>query len=459
MKISDLSVRELAEQIHKRELKCVDVATEFLNNIEQNSHLNAFIYVNREQVLAEAARLDQEADTGHFRGPLHGVPISIKDNIHVKEMPNSAGTPSLKIFTPITDSTSVELLRHAGCLILGKNNMHELAFGATSDNKAYGRVHNPHDTRYSAGGSSGGSGAAVAAHLVPASLASDTGGSLRIPSSVNGLSGFRPSLNRYSHSGVTPMCHCRDTVGPIAHTVQDLILLDEVLSWGHTFESKVSSLKGLRLGVSTDILCASLDPEVEEAFENAKNILARSGVDIVEVDFHKVKKLHDECAGPLLFNGPGLEMPGYLQKYNIPLTVKEIAAQIASPDVKMLYEKFVLVDHVNLEEHDRLEKEVRPALIEAYKELFDKYEIKALIFPTIPCMPVKFEDIKPETLPLLIRNTSPGSTASMPGLSIPMHHAKSRLPIGLEIDGLENSDQLVLSIGKLIQEVFNKELN
>ena len=173
--ITDLSVKTLAERIRKRELTCVEVATAFLDVIEQKKHLNANIYVNRERALDEAALMDKEADAGSFRGDFHGVPISIKDNIHIKGIPNTAGSPALRDFVPSEDAACITLLRQAGFLFIAKNNMHEMAFGMTSDNKEFGRVGNVHDPEYSAGGSSGGTGAAVASHMSPAGIGTDTG--------------------------------------------------------------------------------------------------------------------------------------------------------------------------------------------------------------------------------------------------------------------------------------------
>jgi Asp-tRNA(Asn)/Glu-tRNA(Gln) amidotransferase A subunit family amidase len=143
-------------------------------------------------------------------------------------MPNTAGTVALKEFIPDRDATSVSRLRNAGGLIISKTNLHEFAFGVTSDNKGFGRVGNAHDSNYSAGGSSGGTGAAVGAHIAPTGLGSDTGGSVRIPASVNDIVGLRPTLGRYPNDAVTPVCHSRDTIGPMAHTVEDLIILDEI---------------------------------------------------------------------------------------------------------------------------------------------------------------------------------------------------------------------------------------
>jgi mandelamide amidase len=456
--ILELSVRELADRIRKRELTCVEVATAFLANIEAKKHLNAMIYVNSEQVLADAKQLDQEADAGSFRGPLHGVPLCIRDNIHIKGIPNTAGSPALKHFVPDQDAPVVTRLKEAGYLLLAKTNMHEFAFGVTSNNKEFGRVGNAHDPEYSAGGSSGGTGSAVGAHLAPAGLGSDTGGSVRIPASVNGIAGLRPTRGRYSGEGVTPMTHERDTVGPMARTVDDLILLDEVLT-GQKFASSITSLRGVRLGVSNDFFCSNLDPEVSVAFERTKSILKSAGVELVEVEFQEAIKLHDACGWIILANGMKRDLASYLSQYKTGRSLAEVYEQLGSPDVKKIFSEHIIADKFTAEQFDEAVNVTRPAFIQAFREVFSKNNIKALVFPTLPCMPIKFADVDDNVVDKFIRNSSPCSVSGMPGLSIPMNDASDRLPIGLELNGLENSDHDILMLGKLVQDLLKGELD
>lgn len=197
--IDKLSVVKLAEKIRNREVTCVQVVEKFIENIEKNQDLNALIYFNKSETLKEASRLDEELNN---RGTskisrLYGVPIIIKDNIHVRQMPCTSGCPAFREFVPKEDAECVRLLREEGAIILAKANMHELAYGSTSDNRFFGAVRNPANKLYIAGGSSGGCGAALAARFAPAALGTDTTGSVRMPSSMNGVCGLRPTLNRY----------------------------------------------------------------------------------------------------------------------------------------------------------------------------------------------------------------------------------------------------------------------
>ncbi|MCH8072508.1 MAG: indole acetimide hydrolase, partial [Proteobacteria bacterium] len=181
------------------------IVAELLRRAGEAQSLNAFITIDAEGALARAEELDQMRSQGEILGPLHGLPLVVKDNIHVAGLPNTAGTPGLREFTPAADNAVIAALLDAGALIIGKTNMHELAFGITSDNAAFGAVANPFDTTTFAGGSSGGTASAIAAGVAPAGLGTDTGGSVRIPAALTGTAGFRPSNGRYPLSGVTPI--------------------------------------------------------------------------------------------------------------------------------------------------------------------------------------------------------------------------------------------------------------
>ena len=224
------SAVELIAMLESGSTNSVTIVTELLARIEANADLNAFITVDANGAAARAAELDGLRASGEIVGPLHGVPIVVKDNIHVAGLPNSAGTPGLAEFVPAVDNPVVAALRAAGAIVLGKTNLHELAFGITSDNGAFGAVGNPFDPTTFAGGSSGGTAAAISAGMAPAGLGTDTGGSARIPAALTGIVGFRPSTGRYVSSAVTPISHTRDTIGVMARRVADVVLMDSVIT-------------------------------------------------------------------------------------------------------------------------------------------------------------------------------------------------------------------------------------
>src|SRR5262245_24276330 len=246
--LAELSAAEAAKLIRAGKLKSEDLVKALADRIENTKDLNAFISYDREAAIKAARAADAAAAKQTFKGPLHGIPIVVKDNIHVAGFPNTAGTLALKDFRPIAHAPIVAKLIGAGAIVLGKNNMHELAFGITNNSGAFGPARNPYDPKRIPGGSSGGTGVAIAARMAAAGLGSDTGGSVRIPAALNGIAGLRPTLKRYSQEGITPIAHTRDTAGPMARTVEDLVLLDDVIT-GAKDKVTVAKLKGLRIGI------------------------------------------------------------------------------------------------------------------------------------------------------------------------------------------------------------------
>ena len=411
MKLDYLSLRQILIKIKQRELSCVKVAEHFAQNIKKNSHLNSIIYFNYEKCIEDANKLDKLADIGKFSGRLHGAPLIIKDNIHIKGVPNTAGSPALENFIPKHDAPVVEILRNEGALFMGKANLHEFSFGVTTNNGKFGTCKNAKNIEYFPGGSSGGTGSSIGAHLVPAGLGTDTGGSVRIPSSVNGICGLRPTHLRYSNFGVTPLSFSRDTIGPMANFVDDLILLDEIIT-GDKFEynSDNRNLAGIRLGVSSDYLCGDLESEVSESFELAKKVLETNGATLVEVDSSRLKKANEDSSFDFLYFETNRDLSQYLFQNGIKLSLEDVSKKVASPDVRDLF-KIVLnkCGKKNSEYYDLMHVK-RPALKRAYQEIFCKHNLNALVFPTLPCLPARI-DSKNVSISSFIRNMDPGSQA------------------------------------------------
>ncbi|HLY89030.1 MAG TPA: amidase family protein, partial [Acetobacteraceae bacterium] len=246
-----LSLTQAAQLIREGKITSTELVDALLLQADAARDLNAFITLDSEAALNAAHAADAAQKQGKPLGPLHGVPLVIKDNIHVAGMPNTAGTEALRNFIPRENARVVEALIAAGAIVLGKTNMHELAFGATSNNATFGTVRNPYDPTRFPGGSSGGTAAAIAAGIAPGGLGTDTGGSVRIPAALTGLVGLRPTSGRYSLEGVTPFSHTRDTVGPLARNVADVVLLDQVIS-GDRSSVQPADMKSVRLGVARD---------------------------------------------------------------------------------------------------------------------------------------------------------------------------------------------------------------
>jgi mandelamide amidase len=463
--LTELSAAEAASQIRAGKLKSEDLVKALADTIDRKKDLNAFIAFDREAALKAARESDALAAKKKFKGPLHGVPLVVKDNIHVAGFTNTAGTPALRDFKPKSNAPVADKLIRAGAIVLGKTNMHELAFGITSNNGAFGPARNPYDTKRIAGGSSGGTGNAIAARMAPAGLGSDTGGSVRIPAALNGIAGLRPTLKRYSQEGITPIAHTRDTAGPMARTVEDLVLLDGILA-GVSDKVAPATLKGMRIGVHKAYFFKGLDTETEKLTLAALDRIRAAGAEIVEVDMPGLAELNDKVSFPVALFEANVDLAAYLKKYDIPLDVKGVAAQIKSPDVKGVFDGVIVpgAPKAMPPAAYKVALETRPKLQKLYADTFAKNKIVALAFPTtpLPAAPIgddektKLNGQDVPTFPTFIQNTDPGSNAGIPGLTIPIARTQSGLPLGLELDGPAGSDRKLLGIGLALEKIFGR---
>ena len=343
--------------------------------------------------------------------------------------------------------------------------MHELAFGVTSNNAAFGPARNAYDPSRIAGGSSGGTANAIAARMAAAGLGSDTGGSVRIPAALNGIAGLRPTLGRYSQEGITPIAHTRDTAGPMAREVADLVLLDTIIT-GARDRVAAAPLKGLRLGVCRALFFRNLDPETERITEATLDRLQAAGVEIVEVDMPGLVDLNGKISFPVALYEARADLTRYLKRFRPALDLKGLADRIASPDVKGLFASAIAPGAKDaIPEKTYLEAlAARPLLQRLYAEVFRKQNIAALVFPTtpLPAAPVGddattlLNGTQVPTFPTFIQNTDPGSNAGIPGLSVPIGRTPDGLPIGLALDGPAGSDRRLLGIGLALETLVGR---
>ena len=463
--LTELSASEAAARIRAGTLKSEDLVRALIDVIERKHDLNAFITFDRDRAIASAHKADTLAARKTFAGPLHGVPIVVKDNIHVAGLPNSAGTPALRDFVPTRNAPVAEKLIRAGAIVLGKANMHELAFGVTSNNAAFGPARNAYDPSRIAGGSSGGTANAIAARMAAAGLGTDTGGSVRIPAALNGIAGLRPTLGRYSQEGITPIAHTRDTAGPMAREVADLVLLDTIIT-GARDRVAAAPLRGLRLGVCRPLFFRSLDPETERLTEATLARLQAAGVEIVEVDLSGLVDLNGKISFPVALYEARADLTRYLKRFRPVLDLTGLAERIASPDVKGLFASAIVPGAKDaIPEKAYLDAlAARPLLQQLYAEAFRKHSIAALVFPTtpLPAAPVGddattlLNGTQVPTFPTFIQNTDPGSNAGIPGLSVPIGRTPAGLPIGLELDGPAGSDRRLLGIGLALEALVGR---
>src|ERR1700737_2257238 len=279
--LCNLSAVEAVAHMSQGALTAERYAQALLANCQAAHALNAFIALEPARVLEAARTRDHERRDGAKPGPLFGLPIPVKDSVNTRDYPTTGGTPALRHFRPTEDAPVVAALRAAGALVLGKTNLHELSYGWTSNNLAFGAVRNPYDQSRIPGGSSGGTAAAIAARLAPLGVAEDTEGSIRVPAAYCGIAGFRPTTRRYSTRGCVPITPLFDQIGPHARTVQDLALFDSVVAndWS-PLEPK--PLRGVRLGVVRDYWFTDLHPEVARITDQALTRLRDAGAVLVE---------------------------------------------------------------------------------------------------------------------------------------------------------------------------------
>jgi aspartyl-tRNA(Asn)/glutamyl-tRNA(Gln) amidotransferase subunit A len=296
--LGTLTLKEASELIRRRDVSALELTEACLKRVDAyNPSLNAFITITRDQALASAREMDAELKRGKWRGPLHGIPIGLKDNIDTAGIRTTAASGVLKDRVPAEDAEVVVRLKKAGAILLGKLNLHEFALGGTSAVTYFGPVHNPWALDHHPGGSSGGSGAAIAAHLCIAALGTDTGGSIRIPASHCGIVGLKPTYGRVSNRGVIPMSWTLDHVGPMCKTVEDAaILLSTIGGYDDMDPSTVSTpvpdyaravrtpVSKLRLGVPKSGFFENLHPETAKAIESARGVLARLTAGVRELD-------------------------------------------------------------------------------------------------------------------------------------------------------------------------------
>ncbi|MGB4062514.1 MAG: indoleacetamide hydrolase [Azonexus sp.] len=467
---SNLTITNAMEYFASGKLSCEALVGHFLARAKANADLNVFITLDVEGALAEARAVDANRANGEAIKPLSGIPIVIKDNIHVAGLPATAGTPSLAKFVPNTDSPSVQRLRDAGAIILGKTNMHELAFGATGYNYAFHHegtvgVRNPYDFSRIAGGSSSGSAAALGARMAISALGTDTGGSMRIPCALNGCASLRPSWGRYSGEGVIPISSSRDTVGPMGLCMADVALLDSII----TGEAALPSvqLDKLRLGVVPGFW-ANLDADTQAISGVVVKELEAAGVSFIEIADAGLQELNQAIGFPVVIYEAYDDMVAYLREQGPGISIEDLFDQVASPDVKGIYKDMVLPRRTMGDGGELVDaapvyadavRSGRPALKERYRKLFEQYDLDAFVFPTTPIVaPLACPEVSlPENFHWLIQNTEPAASANLPSIQLPIGLGPTTgLPVGLELDGPQGTDRRMLSIGIELEALLGR---
>jgi aspartyl-tRNA(Asn)/glutamyl-tRNA(Gln) amidotransferase subunit A len=448
------TIEEVARLFRKRKLSPVELAKFMLARIEQlNPKLNAYLTVTAELALAQARKAESElfGARGHKslrdRGPLHGIPISLKDNIYTEGIHTTAGSRILKDFIPKKDATVVAELRQAGVVLLGKTNLHEFAYGVTTNNPHYGPTRNPWDLSRIPGGSSGGSAAAVAAGLCYGSIGTDTGGSVRIPAALCGVVGLKPGLGWVSTDGVIPLSPRLDCVGPIARTTQDAALLLQPIALRVKGDALFRSLKKpsgrhrkFRLGLSRKFFFEAISDDVRQIFNAALGSFRKIGAQLSEVSIPLLRETED--AGNQI---AWAEATHYHQQSG---WFPSRAADYGD-DVRTRLEMGTKVPATAflgaLEMRDQFIQQLHLAMTSS--------GVDALVVPTTPIAAPRVDEettrigetVHP-TRALLLHHNRPANLAGVPAISIPCGFTPDGLPVGLQLIGAVAEEHALLRI-------------
>jgi len=454
--IAGMTVCQLAPKIRTRQISPVELTRAVLDRIERfDPVLNAYITVDAEGALKAARAAQRQIAAGKYLGPLHGIPVSLKDLFDAKGLRTTAGSKIFADRIADRDAPSVARLRAAGAVIVGKTNLHEFAFGSTTQNPHYGGTRNPYDLSRIPGGSSGGSAAAVAADLCMASTGTDTGGSIRTPSALCGTVGLKPTYGRVSLRGIVPLAWSLDHAGPIAKCVRDAALLLGVMA-GHdpldptSAEAKVPAfarsleggVKGLRIGLDPSFCFNAVDEEIAQAVKDALKLFEQMGARVHEVKIPSIELAVIAesviiTAEAACFHEPHLRS----------------RAGDYGPDVRALLEGGSAFSAVHYLKAQRL----RRVLQEEFARAFEKMDLFALpaapvTAPRIGEASVSIAGTPSDLETALLRFACPGNLTGLPAISIPCGLDRQGLPMGLQLIGKAFDEATVLRAARAFED-------
>jgi aspartyl-tRNA(Asn)/glutamyl-tRNA(Gln) amidotransferase subunit A len=448
--VRNVTIEEFARRLRAHEVTALGTTNACLRRIDElQPSLNAFIRVMTNEARRDAETADRELAAGRDRGPLHGVPIAVKDIIDVKGIPTTAASRVRERHVAREDAPVITRLRDAGAVIIGKTNLDEFAFGTTSENSAFGAVRHPLDPTRSPGGSSGGSAVAVAAGMALAALGTDTGGSIRIPAAACGIVGLKPTLGEISTACVVPLSKTFDHVGPFARAVGDVTLLHQAMSARRDLRSSGADLPrsagDLRLGIPRGYLTDLLDGDVRTCFDEASAALRSAGATLTDVSIPHASMtpavyMHIHSSEGATYHARTLD--AVPDRYTPVVRSRlEVGRYVLAQDYQRAMEGRAL-----------LRREVDAALTGC----------NAIMLPTLPIAapPVGAESLivngaSEPVRALMLRLTQLFNVTGHPAISIPCGLTSDGLPIGLQLVGHRHQTDVLLSLAETIEKILS----
>ncbi|MBM3943275.1 MAG: Asp-tRNA(Asn)/Glu-tRNA(Gln) amidotransferase GatCAB subunit A [SAR202 cluster bacterium] len=434
--------------VKSRQLSPVEIVNACLERIEATEPvLNSFITLLPERARAAARQAEAEIQRGYYRGPLHGIPVGLKDLFHTAGVRTTSGSRIFDTFVPAQDCTVAARLAQAGAILLGKLNMHQFAYGPTGENADYGHMHNPWDPERYAGGSSGGSGSAAAAGQCPITLGSDTGGSIRIPAALCGIVGLKPTYGLVSRHGLTPLAWSLDHPGPMTRAVEDAALTLQVIA-GHDPQDAASAqiavpdyaasltgnVSGLRIGVVKEFFEAPVDPDVARAVQDAVSLLGELGATVSQVSL-PMFRLSQAISNAIL-------MPE-ATAYHRELLQKE--GHKLYPPVRLRMEAGLFISATDYLKAQQARRHFNAQVASLLREV-DLLAGPAVPVPAPPLLTnqVEIGGQKVGATAALTQYTRPYNVSGTPAISVPCGFSQEGLPIGLQLAGRPFDEPTVL---------------
>ena len=463
-----MTINSIHEGLVKKKFSALKLTKEYLKQIKkQNKKINAFITLNEDEALYQAKKVDEKIKQNKKINILEGIPFGLKDVICTKDLKSTGGAKILDNYIPSYDATVVEKLKKAGAVLIGKQNCDAFGHGASNEHSMYGPVKNPHNTKKVAGGSSGGSAAAVASNMCLFSLGEDTGGSIRQPASLCGVVGFRPSYGRNSRYGIMPMASSFDVVGPIANSVEDIAYIMEIIA-GHDkkdsttikksvpkYSSEIKNKnKKLKIGIPKEFFnLESLELETKKIIEKKIEEIKKQGHKIIDISL----PLSKYALAVYYILVPSEDSSNLAR-------IDSVRYGVRDSEAKNLYEVYSNSRKNGLEEevkrrimigtyalsagyfdaYYKKAMKVRTLIINEFKNVFENVDY--IITPTLPFPAFNIGGKKDDVLAMYLADmfVCPPAVAGLPAISIPVGKTKKKLPVGMQIIGKQYDDVGVL---------------